>query len=329
MSSEPGSAPLYAGRFKLLVPSGSRVTNAEVQLREIDITEVGWASGALGGGVGHHSSGGVPHPARDAAAQAWASRLAVLRADSSIRPAKAADVVITQRQLAPDLWLLLRHNWCEDARFVAAEALLDAGAQGLWLRAAYRSGHAAEVVDLFTRLARSYRAYAPGVVRPEDGPAFHLPKGALHVPWHTSEYLRASLVHEAYTLGKLRLVIGTGADPEWGEGLAAAWRARQQDPALAHALGDARMTLLRAGPRTVGGLPGEEVVASFGGAGGSAELGLMWGYRGEDLAATRPQVQIEAHSPGGDTTEVLTAWDELLTSFRALPQANDAAGGPT
>lgn len=319
VSSPPSgpTTPLYAGRFMTIVPAGVTPAGEEAELQDLEVKEVAWPTEVPPGPPGR--------PARDAATRAWAERLAELRADPDKRPEGAADVVIQQRQLAPNLWLLYRHDGRVNDSLVAAEALLDAGPNGVWIRAPYQRGAEGDVITIFTRLARSYRPYPPQAPRAEDQAAFHLSGGAFYLPFDFQESLESYLNLEAHGLKTVHLTLRSGADPEWGEGLVAEWRAKQRSSLLGRLLGAGKATLVRAGPCTVAGMPGEEVVARFDRSGEPPELALTWGYRGENDAPTRPHTVISATSVDGRVGDAVAAWDRLLGSVRVLPRNAEAA----
>lgn len=315
-----GSA-LYFGRFVADAPPGMRVSSEEAEVQDVEVSEVEWTEGTAGGPASDRPPG-------VAAARSWAARLAVLRADVTKHPANAPDVIIAERRLAPDLRLLYRHDGRVNPSLVAAEALLDAGPGGMWLRAPYRPGSEAEVIDVFTTLARSYRVYPSAGIRDVRAPAFHLAHGALYVPFAVQENLLMGVDGSASGLKNFTIATQTGADPEWGSGLVAEWRAKLANPVVSAAF-NVGGSLVRARARTVGGLAGEEVVARLATAARAPELVLAWAYRGEDDAPTRPRIKLSAGVVAGRDAQALAAWDHLLDTWRPVGQDDASTAAPS
>lgn len=326
-SVDPGGtgALVYFGRFAVRLPAA---VSAEVEggsIRDLGVREVAWPAG--------HGSGRPFAPGGPAEA-AWSARLRELRADPSKRPEGKPDVIILERQLAPNLRLLFRHDGRYNERLLAAEALLDAGDHGVWLDAPYQPGAEAKGMDLVRQVAASYRGYPPAGRRPEGiEPAFHLALGAFELPPDPYEGVTLRIRAEAAGFEPgFRIRTDTNRDPEWGSGLVAKFRDAVREPDGYPAAG-LHAELPRAGARTVAGLPGEEVLLRLtetaGRDKGAGGFRLEWEYPG-DPATGRSQVTVSAVVPGARGTaeaRTVATWDDILRGIRPVPQGMGQGGG--
>lgn len=181
----------------------------------------------------------------------------------------------------------------------AAEALIARGPATLKLDIAYAPGFERQVTEGVAELARAYTVADHAHAGDLATPAFHLPTGAIALPFRTDEALTASL--DARRLGFDAISVSTDTQVEAGDagpGLIADWRDRVRNP-LTHARG-VTAELLRADLRVVAGMDGEEIVARGAGKGESPAMAFEWRYRGENAHPTRPHFRISASARGGD-----------------------------
>lgn len=292
---------LCVGRMTLASHDGLVTRGDEAQIEEVNARTTPWSVPASGDA----SRAG-------AAGAAWSARLRAVDVNPEIRPPGVRTAILDERQPAPALRVLLRHDARGDTTLRAGEALVDAGTHALWLRVGYDPGAEADVLRYVTALGTSYRALSPEVTAAAArGGAFCLARGGFVRPFESDERVRVTLDAPTWGFSEIQVATDSRGNPDGTSSPVEEWQARVGAAATSRV----RATLVRAGARTVAGLAGEEVVARLT-EGPQTTLAFEWASTGTASGAA-PYVRVTASAPdSGREAALLTRWDELLSGMR-------------
>lgn len=283
---------VYVGRFSLEVPAGARRYGEHDEVRDLELTEVALAE-----------------PLDKAFGVAWARKLAEIAEIRAKRlePEWIDGEVHSRHELEPGRFVAVLYHTDNVKIAVQYDALRQVGAAGLWLM---RPGDTEDIRPTLDTIAVVGRAYQPrpAGAPPAKGDVFHLPHGAVVLPFHEQE--KAKAVFKGGPLDvEIDLATESTPEPEGG-GLMARFG---QAVAKAGAAFAAGASPVRNRGRTVAGMKGEEFVMrdSEGG-----KLYFMWEFRGEANSGARPEIQLQMITKDERQKEKMAYWDALVDSLR-------------
>jgi len=293
-----------AGRFVVDIPAAMSFAGG-YHLRNRKIEEVIWRD----------------TDTEKAAEQAWEKRLTEIEA---MPPPQGVEKALIEIIDVPDI-----QKWCRAVFYYGdpldtelpgiplkgyLDILCHTGRTDLWITSYGKSSAKDFMYRKSTDIARAYRAPEKRFDRAEivDGrDAFYLRYGAVDLPFEYKESV--DIVFREHALDdRLKIHIMTWVVHEESKiGLLE----RAANSLMMKLVGDLKIEKLRAGRRTVAGLPGEELIERFT-ENGRSTLSFTWMHLGKKDSAHWPRVVVDMESRDGHLEEKLDLWDAILNSLR-------------
>ncbi len=283
---------VYVGRFSLEVPAGARRYGADDQVRQLKLEEVTFVE-----------------PLDKAFGAAWAAKLAEVAKIKAKRlePEWIDGDVHSQHELEAGKFRALLYHTENVKIAVRYAALRQVGAAGIWLS---RPGDTEDIRPTLDTIALVGKAYQPrpAGAPPAKGDVFHLPRGAVVLPFHEQEKAKAAF--QGGPLGVEVKLSTTSTGAPKGGGLMSRFGESVAKAGAAFAAG---ASPVRNRGRTAAGMQGEEFVMrdSEGG-----DLYFMWEFKGEADSGARPRLQLQMITKDERQKEKMAYWDALVDSLR-------------
>ena len=217
-------------------------------------------------------------------------------------PPGRPSVIRSARMILPDMGSVIHHDDPDTPESIAMEAVRVAGGTAFTLRGGNTEDRADALEEAAARIGA---ALVPTLAPNPPEPGFAVSRGVAAMEMHWQE--SAEAVFDLPDGATLALRSHSNADniPRsllQKQSIVAPELVRMGIPAAA----------LRAGPRVLADLPGEELVLRA-----PSSAMLQWEYAGERRSGERPQVSIRMEiGAGAEIAAALAAWDALLASFR-------------
>jgi hypothetical protein len=280
--------PFAFGRFAIDLPKGARLRGRQQALAHLPL-----AASELGPGE---------------TLQSILDRILIARRSLRAPPGQPA-VVRSTHSLLPDMVSVIHYDDPDTPESIAMEAVRVTGGTAFTVRGGNTVDHADALEEAAARIGAAIvptRASDP----PEPGFAVDRAVVAMEMHWQESAeavFDWAVAMEPQAGAGTLSLASQSNADTV-------------SKPLLEkHAIAVPRMlaqgavvVTLRAGPRVLSDLSGEELVLEA-----PTGILLQWQHVGEQRSSERPYLSIALElGKGADPGAAFTAWDALLASFR-------------
>jgi hypothetical protein len=288
---------VYVGRFSLEVPAGARRYGEHDEVRDLTLSEVDLTPRS-------------DRSPRDEAWQAaWASKLAEIAQIKAkrLRPTWIDGEVHSRHDLEPGTFAAVLYHTDNVKIAVQYAALRQVGAAGLWLS---RPGDTEDIAPTLATIKAVGKAYQarPAGAPPAKGDVFHLPHGAIALPFHEQETAKA--VFQGGPLDVEVKVLTESTDEPKGGGLMARFGEAVAKAGAAFAAG---ASPVRNRGRKAAGLAGEEFVMRDS---EDHKLYFMWEFKGEASSGLKPRVQLQMITKDERQKEKMAFWDAVVDSLR-------------
>ena len=283
---------VHIGRFALEVPAGARRYGERYEVRDLTLQEVAFAE-----------------PLEKAFAGAWSVKLADIAKIKAgrLRPNWIDGDVHSQHELEPGRFAAVLYHTDNVKIAVHYAALRQVGAAGLWLSRPGDTEDIAPTLDTIKVVGKAYQP-RPAGTPPAKGDVFHLPHGAIALPFHEQE--TAKSVFQGGPLDVEVKVLTESTDEPKGGGLMARFGEAVAKAGAAFAAG---ASPVRNRGRKAAGLGGEEFVMRDS---EDHKLYFMWEFKGEANSGAKPRIQLQMITKDERQKEKMAFWDALVDSLR-------------